>query len=172
MRVGAGSYGFGLPDHPTQDVTGIAIGAGKYNPADAMAFGISMNQRAGSAPQLVWAGSETGRIVTPYRVWENPAGWIMPDNIRFSTWDDTASTVWFDNTVNVNIQAADFRITHFNDNGVYAHKWQGTINNSPAIGMTTGDKQAGWSVTGDDTWLWVHGHPYSVYQILSKVGML
>lgn len=172
MRLGAGAYGFGLPDRPTQDVTGIAIGAGKYNPANEMAFGISMDQDNGNAPQLVWAGHQAGRISTPYRTWENPAGWIIPENIRFSTWDTSASNVWFDNTVNVNMQAAEFRITHFNDNGIYAHKWQGNINNLGAIGMTTGHNQAGWAVTADDTWLFVHGRPYSVYKILSKVGML
>lgn len=172
MRVGVGAYGFSLPDRPTQDVTGIAIGAGTYNPADTMAFGISMHQDVGNAPQLVWAGHQAGRIATSYRTWENPQGWIVPENIRFSTWDASASTVWFDNTVNVNMQAADFRISHFDDNGTYAHKWQGKINDSGAIGMTSGQNQSGWAVTVDDTWLFVHGRPYSVYQILSKVGMI
>ena len=171
MRVGVGAYGFSLPDHPTQDVTGIAIG-GARNPADTMAFGISMYQNDGNAPQLVWAGHQAGRIITPYRAWENPQGWIIPENIRFSTWDKSPSTVWFDNTVNVNMQAADFRISHFNDNGTYAHKWQGNINDLGAIGMTSGNNQAGWAVTADDTWLFVHGRPYSVYQILSKVGLI
>lgn len=172
MRVGAGSYGFSLPDHPTQDVTGIAVGAGKYNSANTMAFGISMDQYNGNAPQLVWAGSEAGRITTPYRTWENPQGWIMPDNIRFSTWDTTASRVWFDNTIKVDMQASEFNLVHFSDTGTYAHKWQGNINNMKAIGMLGGNNQAGWAVTVDDTWLWVHGRPYSVYQILSKVGMI
>lgn len=172
MRVGVGAYGFALPDHPNQDVTGIAIGSGKYNPANEMAFGISMDQDSGNAPQLVWAGWKAGRITTPYRTWNNPAGWIMPENIRFSTWDESASSVWFDNTVNVTMQAADFRITHFNRDDVYAHKWQGEINNGLAIGMTTGDNKNGWAVTGNDTWLFVNGRPYSVYQILSKVGMI
>lgn len=172
MRVGVGAYGFSLPDHPTQDVTGIAIGAGTHNPADTMAFGISMHQLDGNAPQLIWAGHQVGRITTKYRTWENPQGWIVPENIRFSTWDRSASTVWFDNTINVNMQAADFRISHFDDNGTYAHKWQGKINDLGAIGMTSGENQSGWAVTADDTWLFVHGRPYSVYQILSKVGML
>lgn len=151
---------------------GITIGDGKNYKAENMAWGISVKQGSGSAPQLIWAGANVGNVKTDYKTWENPQGWIIPENIRFSTWDNTASNVWFDNTVNVNMQAAEFRITHFNDSGVFAHKWQGTINNLPAIGMTTGDKQAGWAVTGDDTWLWVHGRAYSVYQILSKVGML
>ena len=121
---------------------------------------------------MIWAGYNVGQVKTDYKTWENPQGWILPDNIRFATWDNTPSRVWFDNTVNVDIQALDFRITHFSDSGTYAHKWQGNINNARAIGMTTGDNKAGWAVTGDDTWLFVHGQPYSVYQILSKVGMI
>lgn len=152
--------------------SGITLGDGKNYKAENMAWGISMRQGFGTAPQLIWAGINVGKVKSDYKVWDNPQGWILPENIRFSTWDDSASTVWFDNTVNVNMQAADFRITHFNDNGIYAHKWQGQINGLGAIGMTTGNTQAGWAVTGDDTWLWVHGHAYSVYQILSKVGMI
>ena len=151
---------------------GITIGDGKNYKAENMAWGIAIKQGNGSAPQLIWAGSNVGNVTTDYKTWENPRGWILPDNIRFSTWDDTASNVWFDNTVNVNIQALDFRITHYNDIGVYAHKWQGKINGYSAIGMTSGQNQSGWAVTGDDTWLFVHGQPYSVYQILSKVGMI
>ena len=151
---------------------GITIGDGKNYKAENMAWAIAIKQGSGAAPQLIWAGANVGKVKTDYKVWDNPQGWIMPENIRFSTWDNTASNVWFDNTVNVNMQAAEFRITHFNDSGVFAHKWQGTINNLPAIGMTTGGKTAGWAVTGDDTWLFVHGQPYSVYQILSKVGMI
>lgn len=152
--------------------SGITIGDGTNYKAENMAWGIGMKQGSGTAPQLIWAGANVGKVKSDYKTWDNPQGWILPENIRFSTWDNTASNVWFDNTVNVNMQAAEFRITHFNDSGVFAHKWQGTINNLPAIGMTTGDKQAGWAVTGDDTWLWVHGRAYSVYQILSKVGMI
>lgn len=151
---------------------GITIGDGVNYKAENMAWSISVKQGYGSAPQLIWAGSNVGSVKTTYKTWENPTGWILPDNIRFSTWDDTASRVWFDNSVNVDIQALDFRITHFSDSSVYAHKWQGKINGYSAIGMASGENQSGWAVTGDDTWLFVHGQPYSVYQILSKVGMI
>lgn len=151
---------------------GITLGDGKNYKAENMAWGISVKQGYGNAPQLIWAGINVGKVHSDYKVWDNPQGWIMPENIRFSTWDNSASTVWFDNTVNVNVQAADFRISHINDNGTYAKKWQGNINNLGAIGMTSGENQSGWAVTGDDTWLFVHGQPYSVYQILSKVGMI
>nr|DAU05674.1 MAG TPA: tail protein [Caudoviricetes sp.] len=151
---------------------GITIGDGKNYKAENMAWGIGVNQGYGSAPQLIWAGYNVGKVSSTYKTWDNPAGWILPENIRFSTWDNTASYVWFDNTVNVNMQALDFRITHYNDDSVFAHKWQGKINGYSAIGMTTGTDQSGWALTGDDTWLFVHGKPYSVYQILSKVGMI
>lgn len=151
---------------------GITVGDGTNYKAENMAWGISMKQGNGAAPQLIWAGYRVGSVKTDYKTWDNPAGWILPENIRFSTWDNTASYVWFDNSVNVNMQALDFRITHYNDSGVFAHKWQGKINGYSAIGMTTGTNQSGWAVTGDDTWLFVHGQPYSVYQILSKVGMI
>lgn len=152
--------------------SGITIGDGVNYRAENMAWGISVKQSNGSAPQLIWAGANVGNVKSTYRTWENPQGWIMPDNIRFSTWDTTASRVWFDNTVKVDMQASEFNLVHFSDSGTYAHKWQGKINNMQAIGMLGGNNQAGWSVTVDDTWLWVHGQPYSVYQILSKVGMI
>lgn len=151
---------------------GITIGDGENYKAENMAWGIGTNQGYGSAPQLIWAGYNVGKVSSTYKTWDNPAGWILPENIRFSTWDNTASYVWFDNTVNVNMQALDFRITHYNDDGVFAQKWQGKINGYPAIGMTTGNNQSGWAVSGDDIWLFVHGQPYSVYQILYKLGMI
>lgn len=152
--------------------TGITIGDGVHYRAENMAWGIGVMQGNGAAPQLIWAGANVGSVKSTYKTWENPQGWILPDNIRFSTWDTTASRVWFDNTVKVDMQASEFNLVHFSDSGTYAHKWQGNINNMKAIGMLGGNNQAGWSVTVDDTWLWVHGQPYSVYQILSKVGMI
>lgn len=151
---------------------GITVGDGVNYRAENMAWGISVKQGNGAAPQLIWAGANVGNVKSAYKTWENPQGWILPDNIRFSTWDTTASRVWFDNTVKVDMQASEFNLVHFSDSGTYAHKWQGNINNMKAIGMLGGNNQAGWSVTVDDTWLWVHGQPYSVYQILSKVGMI
>lgn len=151
---------------------GITIGDGIHYRAENMAWGIGVMQGNGAAPQLIWAGANVGKVGSTYKTWENPQGWILPDNIRFSTWDTTASRVWFDNTVKVDMQASEFNLVHFSDSGTYAHKWQGKINNMKAIGMLSGNNQAGWSVTVDDTWLWVHGQPYSVYQILSKVGMI
>lgn len=151
---------------------GITIGDGVHYRAENMAWGIGVRQGNGDAPQLIWAGANVGSVHSTYKTWENPQGWILPDNIRFSTWDTTSSRVWFDNTVKVDMQASEFNLVHFSDSGTYAHKWQGNINNMKAIGMLGGNNQAGWSVTVDDTWLWVHGQPYSVYQILSKVGMI
>lgn len=152
--------------------TGITIGDGVHYRAENMAWGIGVMQGNGAAPQLIWAGANVGNVKSTYKTWENPQGWILPDNIRFSTWDTTASRVWFDNTVKVDMQASEFNLVHFSDSGTYAHKWQGNINNMKAIGMLGGNNQSGWTVTVDDTWLWVHGQPYSVYQILSKVGMI
>ncbi|WP_061515032.1 phage tail protein [Leuconostoc mesenteroides] len=155
---------------------GITVGDGRNNDAANMAFGISVSQYAGQAPQLIWAGANTGKVSSSYRTWDNPAGFIIADNIKFSTWDNTASIVEFDSTITYRNWAPDQTYGYIDGNGTKRwFKVSGyTLNGTnKLVGIFGGDGQNGLAVdqTGD-VFFSIKGNSYSVHTMLAKLNML
>lgn len=154
---------------------GITVGDGKNNDAADMAFGISVTQNSGSAPQLIWAGASTGKVSSSYRTWDNPAGFIIADNIKFSTWDNTASKVEIDDTVNFyNYAPIQLYGMRFSDGTTRELHLGGKDFSSGAkwFGFLDGVDQAGFGTdnTGD-VMFFMKGQVYSLYTMLGKLGM-
>ncbi|MFK8261458.1 phage tail protein [Leuconostoc mesenteroides] len=155
---------------------GITIGDGRNNDAANMAFGISVSQYAGQAPQLIWAGANTGKVSSSYRTWDNPAGFIIADNIKFSTWDNTASIVEFDSTITYRNWAPDQTYGYIDGNGTKRwFKVSGyTLNGTnKLVGIFGGDGANGiaFDQTGD-VWFSNKGNSYSLHDMLAKLNML
>ncbi|WP_273750149.1 hypothetical protein, partial [Leuconostoc mesenteroides] len=155
---------------------GITVGDGRNNDAANMAFGISVSQYAGQAPQLIWAGANTGKVSSSYRTWDNPAGFIIADNIKFSTWDNTASIVEFDSTITYRNWAPDQTYGYIDGNGTKRwFKVSGyTLNKTnKLVGIFGGDGANGiaFDQTGD-VWFSNKGNSYSLHDMLAKLNML
>ena len=167
--------GFNTQYSPTGGApVGITIGDGANINAADMAFGISVSQNYGNAPQLIWAGSNTGKISSSYRTWDNPAGFIIADNIKFSTWDNTSSTIEVDDTVNYyNYAPVQVHAGRFAE-GVRSMRWYGKNISSGAkwFGLMNGQATAGFGIDNtEDVLFFVKGQVYSLYTMLGKLGM-
>lgn len=155
---------------------GITVGDGRNNDAANMAFGISVSQYAGQAPQLIWAGANTGKVSSSYRTWDNPAGFIIADNIKFSTWDNTASIVEFDSTITYRNWAPDQMYGYIDSTGTKRWFKVSGYNISPTnrvVGIFGGDGANGiaFDQTGD-VWFSNKGNSYSLHDMLAKLNML
>lgn len=167
--------GFTVGNSPTGGApVGITIGDGDVNAAQGMAFGINVRQSWGSAPQMIWAGNNAGSISSTYRTWRNPAGWIIPENILFSTWDKTASVIEFDDTVNFyNYAPVQVHGGRFAE-GTRSMRWYGKDTSSGAkwFGLMNGQATAGFGIDNtEDVLFFVKGRVYSLYTMLGKLGM-
>ncbi|MCS9997119.1 hypothetical protein EFL81_09880 [Weissella confusa] len=180
MTMGGNTDGFSVEKSPYGlNVEGIEIGDpnGAYK-AENMAFGISMAQSTGVAPQLIWAGSATGKVIASNgKTWDNPAGWIIPDNIRFSTWDSSASQILFDSTTKmvINSQRIEISQQRASDHGwstmMVGLKYVGRDRQN-WIGFTDGSGGAGVGFDGtQDVWIVIKGLAYSMYDLFGRVGM-
>jgi len=168
--------GFSTEKSPTGgSPVGISLGDSKNIDAADMAFGISVNQKSGSAPQLIWAGVNTGKISSSYRTWNNPQGFIIADNIKFSTWDNTASKVEVDDTVSFyNYAPTQVYGQRFSDGTTRDVRLGGKDISSGGkwFGFLNGSGNAGFGIDQtDDVWFFVKGVPYSLYTMLGKLGM-
>lgn len=153
----------------------IRIGDGVNNMANDMAFAISAAQNNGTSPQLIWAGSEVGKVSTKYRTWNNPYGFIIADNIKFSTWDNTASKVEVDDTVTFyNYAPTQVYGQRFSDGTTRDVRLGGKDISSGGkwFGFLNGSGNAGFGIDQtDDVWFFVKGVPYSLFTMLGKLGM-
>lgn len=151
----------------------IRIGDGVHNTANEMTFAISAAQDNGTSPQLIWAGSRVGKITTKYRTWNNPAGFILADNIKFSTWDDTASRVEIDDTVNFyNYAPVQVYGQRFTDGTTRTLHLGGKDYGAKWFGFLDGGDQAGFGTDNTyDVIFFMKGKRYSLYTMLDKLGM-
>ncbi|WP_273711252.1 hypothetical protein, partial [Leuconostoc mesenteroides] len=154
----------------------IRIGDGVNNTAENMAFAITASQNSGTSPQLIWAGAKVGKITTPYRTWDNPHGFILADDIKFSTWDDTPSTVIFDETVNYQNWSPNQSYGYIDSTGtkrwfkVAGYNLSGT---NRVVGIYGGNGKNGVGVDQtEDVWFSVKGKNYSLFTMLAKLNML
>jgi len=148
---------------------------GGKNSANDMAFAISAAQDNGTAPQLIWAGSRVGKVSSRYRTWNNPAGFILTDNIKFSTWDDSASRVEFDDTINYyNYAPVQVYGQRFTDGTTRTLHLSGKEVSSGAkwFGFLDGGDQAGFGTDNtSDVIFFMKGKTYSLYTMLGKLNM-
>lgn len=148
---------------------------GGKNSANDMAFAISAAQDNGTAPQLIWAGSRVGKVSSQYRTWDNPQGFILADNIKFSTWDNTASRVEIDDTVNFyNYAPTQVYGQRFTDGTTRTLHLSGKEVSSGAkwFGFLGGGDQAGFGTDNtNDVIFFMKGKTYSLYTMLGKLGM-
>lgn len=153
----------------------IRIGDGADNKAEEMAFAISAAQSWGTSPQLIWAGNRVGKVSSKYRTWDNPHGFILAEDIKFSTWDNTASIVEIDDTVNFyNYAPIQVNGMRFSDGTTRSLHLGGKDFSTGAkwFGFLDGGDQAGFGTdnTGD-VWFFMGGKTYSLYTMLEKLGM-
>lgn len=148
---------------------------GGTNSANDMAFAISAAQDNGTAPQLIWAGSRVGKVSSQYRTWNNPQGFIVADNIKFSTWDNTASKVEIDDTVNFyNYAPIQVNGMRFSDGTTRSLHLGGKDFSTGAkwFGFLDGGDQAGFGTDNThDVIFFMGGQTYSLYTMLGKLGM-
>lgn len=146
---------------------------GGKNSANDMAFAISAAQDNGTAPQLIWAGSRVGKVSSRYRTWNNPQGFILADNIKFSTWDDTASKVEIDDTVNFyNYAPIQVYGQRFTDGTTRTLHLGGKDYGAKWFGFLDGGDQAGFGTDNtNDVIFFMKGKTYSLYTMLGKLGM-
>lgn len=167
--------GFTVGNSPTGGApVGITIGDGSINKAEGMAFGINVRQGYGSAPQMIWAGFNSGSVSSTYRTWDNPAGWIIPENILFSTWDNTPSIVKFDDTINFyNYAPTQVYGGSFSEGKRWLQTFGKDISTgSRWFGFMNGQGEAGFGVDSTaDVLFFVKGRVYSLYTMLGKLGM-
>ncbi|ORI39635.1 hypothetical protein [Leuconostoc mesenteroides] len=154
----------------------IRIGDGVHNTADNMAFAITASQSYGTSPQLIWAGYKVGKITTAYKTWDNPHGFIVADDIKFSTWDNTASTVIFDETINYQNWSPNQSYGYIDNTGT--RRWfkvagYDLSSNNRVVGIYGGGGRNGVGVDQtDDVWFSVKGKNYSLFAMLIKLNML
>lgn len=172
--VGVMDAGFTLERNPSGGAPmSIKIGDGVHNIANDMAFAITAAQNNGTSPQLIWAGADVGKISTKYRTWNNPQGFIIADNIKFSTWDNTASRVEFDDTVNFyNYAPVQVYGQRFSDGTTRALHLSGKEYGAKWFGFLSGGDQAGFGTdnTGD-VQFFMKGKRYSLYAMLDRLHM-
>ena len=158
---------------------GIVIGDGDDNNGYYMTWGISAMQNPqyndGPIPLMLWAGAGVGKIYSVGGpVWEQYGGWILPDNMRFSTWDRTPSMFWFDDTTKFLLESHEITINqHLQGGGITTMKIGNYVlnGNNAWIGWTDGGSQAGFGVDGTgDVWIMVKGQMHSMYALINKVG--
>ena len=173
--VGAYGGGFYPEKAPYNSSPGIIIGDGVENKAENMTWGLSVMQGTGAAPQLIWAGANSGKITSlGGPSWDNPEGWIIPENLRFSTWDHTASVIWLDDTTRFRLESQEIVINqHLQGGGTSTMKIGNYVlgGNNAWVGWTDGGSQAGFGVDGTgDVWIMIKGQFHSMYALINKVG--
>lgn len=173
--VGVYGGGFYPEKAPYNSSPGIIIGDGVDNKAENMTWGLSIIQGTGAAPQLIWAGANSGKITSlGGPSWDNPQGWIIPENLRFSTWDHTASVIWLDDTTRFRLESQEIVINqHLQGGGISTMKIGNYVlgGNNAWVGWTDGGSQAGFGVDGSgDVWIMIKGQFHSMYALINKVG--